>query len=416
VWRLVRGGLLRPVPARLAVAIVALAATAPVILARKTVRELDALNVPSALARPRREAPSARLESVVETPAGATLSGSASPSSAVFLFAGGRFVTSVPAANGRFRFDGVREPGPYRVGAMSLSTEAPLEAPVDAARPAPPIVSEPVPAAPPSAPVPPMTGAARPGPLPRGLAAPDLTRGPADRAEVVVSFDGGSSSHGTATILDALARRGIRTTIFVTGDFIRRYPDLVRRIAWDGHEVGNHTDTHSHLTTYAADGRQATRPGVDRAFLAGELARTARLYRETTGAEMAPLWRAPFGEHNAEIRRWAVEQGYWHVGWTGGRSGLDGMDWVTDPRSRSYRSADQLLSRLVNRVENGGIVLLHLGSDREEPVAGRIDILLDGLERRGFRFARATELLERQGYDAERLALFRSGAPAAAAR
>ena len=172
--------------------------------------------------------------------------------------------------------------------------------------------------------------------------------------------------------------------------------------------MGNHTDTHPHLTTYAADGRQTTRPGVDRAFVTGELARTARLYREATGRTMAPLWRAPFGEHNAEIRRWAAEAGYWHVGWTGGRSGLDGLDWVSDPRSRAYQPADRLLARLVAHAENGGIVLLHLGSDREEPVAARIGTLFDGLQSRGFRFAQASEFLARQGYDEARLAAFRS--------
>ena len=192
-----------------------------------------------------------------------------------------------------------------------------------------------------------------------------MTRGPSDRREVLVSFDAGSSDRGASEILDALAKRNIRTTIFVTGEFVRRYPEIARRIAADGHEVGNHTDTHPHLTTYASDGRQTTRLGVDRAFVAGELARTARLYRDATGQTMAPLWRAPFGEHNAEIRRWAAEQGYWHVGWTGGRTGLDGLDWITDPSARGYRSAERLLSRLVQHAENGGIVLLHLGSDRD---------------------------------------------------
>ena len=119
---------------------------------------------------------------------------------------------------------------------------------------------------------------------------------------------------------------------------------------------------------------------------------------------MAPIWRAPFGEHNPEIRRWAAEEGYWHVGWTGGRAGLDGLDWVTDPASHSYRSAEKVVEMLVERVENGGIVLLHLGSDRDVPVASRIPALLDGLTARGFRFARATEFLDREGLTVERLA------------
>ena len=253
-------------------------------------------------------------------------------------------------------------------------------------------------------------------PPPTGLLPVDLTRGPADRPDVLVSFDAGSSDRGATAILDALSARNIRTTIFLTGEFIRRYPEITRRIAADGHEVGNHTDTHPHLTTYASDGRQATRAGVDRAFLAGQLLRTARLYRDVTGRTMAPIWRAPFGEHNPEIRRWAAELGYWHVGWTGGRSGLDGLDWVTNPRSRAYQPADRLLARLVAHAENGGIVLLHLGSDREEPVAAHIGLLFDGLTARGFRFARASDFLAREGWDEARLASFRSPVPPASTR
>ena len=416
-WHRVRGQLARPVPARVAVLAVVLAASAPMILALRTVRDLDRLNGPAPLARTYRGS-RATLESIVETPKGTRLEGTAPEGTAVFLFAGGRFVATSPSEAGRFRFENVSAPGPFRVGALPLSEERPLAAgPPPAAAPA--VKPSPSARLAVPSPAPPRVAAAPVAPLPpprRGLGAPDLTRGPSDRADVLVSFDAGSSDRGAGVILDALSRRGIRTTIFLTGEFTRRYPEIARRIADDGHEVGNHTDTHPHLTTYAADGRQVTRLGVDRAFLAGELARTARLYREATNRTMAPLWRAPFGEHNPEIRRWAAEQGYWHVGWTGGRTGLDGMDWVTDPRSRSYQTAERLIARLVRRAENGGIVLLHLGSDRDEPVAGRIDALLDGLRGRGFRFARASEFLEREGFDAARLAAFRSPAAPGAAR
>jgi peptidoglycan/xylan/chitin deacetylase (PgdA/CDA1 family) len=412
VWRHVRGVLATPVPSRIAVAAVVLAAAAPVVLALRTVRELDGLNASSPLARPRREAPTARLDSIEETASGLRLEGTSTSGAAVFLFSGSRFVGAAPVENGRFVFDGIRDRGPFRVGAMPLSSPIAYAPPVPAPPPlAPAARALPTPRAEAVVSIP----AAPPAPAIRPVPAsvPDLTRGPSDRPDIVVSFDGGSSDRGASAILDALAARGIRTTIFLSGEFIRRYPDLARRIAADGHEVGNHTDTHPHLTTYGTDGRQATRLGVDRAFLVGELSRTARLYRDATGRTMAPIWRAPFGEHNAEIRRWAAEAGYWHVGWTGGRSGLDGLDWVSDPRSRAYQPADRLLARLVSHAENGGIVLLHLGSDREEPVAARIGALFDGLKSRGFRFARATDFLAREGYDEVKLAGFRApGAPA----
>jgi peptidoglycan/xylan/chitin deacetylase (PgdA/CDA1 family) len=388
LWGKVEQRLRRPVSSRLSVVLVLLAVCAPTLAALRAVSELDRLNTPSPLAPPRHP-PVARIESVEAHPGGARIEGSAPEGTAVFLFAGGQFVGAASARAGRFRFEAVQQPGPYHVGAMPLTLEPHVSLAAPSRASAPAVASSGT-----------TTRSDR-----AGVRIPDLVRGPLDRREILVSFDAGSSDRGAREILNALRQRRVRTTIFLTGDFIRRYPELTRRIASDGHEVGNHTETHPHLTTYAADGRQATRPGVDQAFLTGQLLRTARLYRETTQRAMAPLWRSPYGEQNAEIRRWAAQAGYWHVGWTGAE-GLDGLDWVSDTHSRAYRSAEQVVEHLVERAENGGIVLLHLGSDRQDPVAPKIPALLDGLARRGFRLALASEFLEREGMTAERLAAF----------
>lgn len=393
-WNRMREQFVRPVSSRLAVLVVILAVSAPTLAALRAVSELDRLNTQSPVPPPRR-APAVRIDSIEPAREGTRIEGTAPAGTAVFLFAGGEFAGAALAGDGRFRFQAVRQPGPYRVGALSLSLDAGGSAPSLG-------VSEETNPRPADSPA-----SAREAGETHGLVReriPDFVRGPRDRREIVLSFDGGSSDRGAREILAALRARHLKTTIFLTGEFIRRYPELTLQIAADGHEVGNHTDTHPHLTTYAQDGRQATRPGLDRASLTAELSRTARLYRETTGHEIAPLWRAPYGEQNAEVRRWAAEAGYWHVGWTGGRAGLDGLDWVSDPRSPSYRSAEHVIERLVEHAENGGIVLLHLGSDREDPVALKIPRLLDGLSRRGFRLALASEFLERDGFTDQRLA------------
>ena len=401
-WRgWLRTKLARPVPSAAAVMLVLLIAGAPTVAALRAVAELDRLSAPTSFsARPRPA--SARIETVTSGPEGSRIEGRASAGTAVFLFAGGQFVSAAFSDQGRFRFENVRASGPYRVGALFLSSESPLAPP-----PASPAAPSPAPAA---ELAPPHVSGPPPAPRDTEAAVPDFSRGPADRRDIVVSFDAGSSDRGAREILNTLRERGIRTTIFLTGQFIRQYPDLARRVALDGHEVGNHTDTHPHLTTFAQDGRQATRPGIDRAFLTGELERTARLYREATGREMAHLWRAPYGEQNGQLRRWALEAGYWHVGWTGGRAGLDGLDWVSDPESPRYRSAQGVVSRLIAHAENGGVILLHLGSDRSDPVAPRIPELLDGLTGRGFRLARASEMLDLVGMTPERLADLRRGA------
>jgi peptidoglycan/xylan/chitin deacetylase (PgdA/CDA1 family) len=418
--------LYRPIPSRLAVLGVLLACSAPGVLALRTVRELDRLNTPAPFT-PIRRGPSARIERVEAGTEGTRIDGTAPAGAAVFLFAGGQFAGTAIATDGAFRFEGVRSPGPYLVGTLPLAAPAvpaASEPASAAASPAPTAstdstastASTAAPAVPPAPRAPATTAATDTARPLDGVRVPDLSRGPRDRREVLLSFDAGSSDRGAREILAALRDKGIQTTIFLTGDFIRRNPDLTRRIAGDGHEVGNHTDTHPHLTTYARDGRQATRPGVDRWFLVAELGRTARAYEETTGQKMAPLWRAPFGEHNEEIRRWAAEAGYWHVGWTGGRAGLDGLDWVSDPRSKAYRTSDRVVESLVERAENGGIILLHLGSDRDDPVALRIPKLIEGLSSRGFHFARASEFLAREGMTDERLAALRSRTAPAAPR
>ncbi|HYB54089.1 MAG TPA: polysaccharide deacetylase family protein, partial [Thermoanaerobaculia bacterium] len=298
-WRPIFERLARPVPPRLALAAVGLGVIAPMLLALRTVGELDRLSQqpwsPS-LRRP----PAARIEAVALDTAGARIEGSASPGGAVFLFGPGGFLRSAPVESGRFRFDGVRDTGPFRVGILPLSPEASPPAPVATApaREPEPAVSRsataPVREASPSPPralpreiptpvrlaalpreiptpvrIPPLSPrmpASSPREAPSDFV-PDFTRGPTDRPELVVSFDAGSSDRGARQILDALRERGIRTTLFVTGEFVRRNPEVARRIAQDGHEVGNHTDTHPHLTTYGQDGRQTTRPGVDRAFV-----------------------------------------------------------------------------------------------------------------------------------------------------
>ena len=409
---LIVGRLERPVPARLAVAVVLAASIAPGLLALRAVSQLDRLNAPAPFA-PARRPPLARVERVVPGPEGVSIEGSAPAGAAVFLFAGDRFAGTAYAGDGTFRFERVAAPGPYRVGVLPLAAAPPGPGPT-AADVSPGPAGDAAGAVPAAASAAAMDAVA-PEPSPERRIArlpwvPDVSRGPRDRPEVLVSFDAGSSDRGAREILSALRERRLRTTIFLTGVFIRRYPDLARQIAADGHEVGNHTDTHPHLTTYAANGRQATRPGVDRAFLAAELDRTARAYEETTGRKIAPFWRAPFGEQNDEIRRWAAESGYWHVGWTGGRAGLDGLDWISDEKSPGYRTSDRVVSSLVERAENGGIVLLHLGSDREDPVASRIPRLFEGLSNRGFRFVRASEFLAREGLTDERLAAFAASA------
>lgn len=244
----------------------------------------------------------------------------------------------------------------------------------------------------------------------------DIKRGDINMAKICLSFDSGENADAAPLILDILKEKQVRTTIFLTGEFIRRNPNIVKRIVEEGHEVGNHTDTHPHLTTRSEGGRLVKcLPGVDREFLHRELKKAEEAFYHLTGKHMSHYWRAPYGETNLEIRKWAEELGYIHVSWTCGRDwedGLDSLDWVTDPSSGRYHTAEQIRNQIINFGQgtefgaNGGIVLMHFSTYRphQDKVYLQLPEIIAGLRAKGYEIVPISQLLEGKGIDSNRWA------------
>ncbi len=221
-----------------------------------------------------------------------------------------------------------------------------------------------------------------------------LARGPRTGRSLVLSFDGGSSAEVAVEILDTLKSRRVRTTLFLTGAFIKRFPELVKRMARDGHELGNHTLSHPHFAPAGKRDPRWTREKVQRELLEADQALYALL-----GRPMDPYWRAPYGEQTAEIRKWAEEIGYRHVGWS---EGADTLDWATAADRKLYRSGAAILDRLSRRLEkdgNGMIVLMHLGSARpeEDRPARSLGTFMDRAAKGGWRFVPVGAYLKEMG-------------------
>ena len=257
------------------------------------------------------------------------------------------------------------------------------------------------------------SGLTDPAPVWPGMGeALNLTRGPGGHKRLLLSFDGGSSAEVATEVLDLLKARGIHTTLFLTGAFIQRFPALVRRMAADGHELGNHTMNHPHFAPGMKRDPKWTRERVQRELLEADAALVRLL-----GRPMDPCWRAPYGEHTAEIRKWAEELGYRHVGWS---EGADTLDWATAKDRRLYRSGEAIVQRLHQRLGRDGdglIVLMHLGSGRlagDRPTDG-LGAFMDRAHKEGWTFVSAGVFLKDLGKPAwdprQRLALV-NGAPA----
>ena len=215
-------------------------------------------------------------------------------------------------------------------------------------------------------------------------------------ARLALTFDGAASANGTADLLELLSELELEVTMFVTGEFIDRHPAIVRQAALAGHEFGNHTYSHPHLTSYASNRRHDLLPAVSRESLHRELERTEEAFRRATGRAMAPLWRAPYGEENRQLRAWAMELGYLHCRWSSLQgASLDSLDWVEDEHSSLYVDSGRLIERLLAfpRLE-GGIVLMHLSTNRRVPPWTDLPRFADEVRHRGVQIGTVSALLE----------------------
>ncbi|MGP8321941.1 MAG: polysaccharide deacetylase family protein [Methanosarcinaceae archaeon] len=231
----------------------------------------------------------------------------------------------------------------------------------------------------------------------------DWTHGNINRNNIALTFDGDYLDNAAEPILDILKSKNVKCSFFLTGRFITKYPETVKRFIKDGHEIGNHTWRHPHLTTYAQNRQHNTCQAITRKYLHQQLEMTARVFRELTGIEMARLWRAPYGEHNRQIRLWAAELGYRQIGWTTGtnwRDSMDTMDWVADKNSNTYLTAGEIAQKILSFGNgrtggaNGAIVLMHLGTNRTDDFPyEKLPDIIDGLRQQGYKLVTVTELI-----------------------
>lgn len=224
-----------------------------------------------------------------------------------------------------------------------------------------------------------------------------ILRGNSDRKKLAITFDAGAEDSNTREILKILKQHQLNCTLFLTGKFMERNPDLVKEMIEAGHEIANHTYNHPHLTSYEQDFQHQLLPHITRDFVHQQLMRTDSIFFSISGEHLKPYWRAPFGEYNNQILTWAAETGYLHIHWTGS---FDTHDWVTDESSKLYRSPDEIYTDIMAIDEkhpqglNGVIMLMHLTSNRDEDhVYEILPKLIETVRDRGYALGKITDLL-----------------------
>ncbi|MDR3592711.1 MAG: polysaccharide deacetylase family protein [Negativicutes bacterium] len=153
---------------------------------------------------------------------------------------------------------------------------------------------------------------------------------------VALTFDDGPYPPYTGQILDILKEYRVPATFFVLGQNAEKYPDLVRRVVAEGHQIGNHTYTHLDLLK------------ADRPTIADQVDRTSKIIAGITG-QTPRVVRPPHGFRDAVVIDIMAERGLKVVEWS-----VSSRDW-TNP------GVDEIVSRTLGKVQNGSVILLHDG-------------------------------------------------------
>jgi peptidoglycan/xylan/chitin deacetylase (PgdA/CDA1 family) len=192
--------------------------------------------------------------------------------------------------------------------------------------------------------------------------------GPVDCREVkcvALTFDGGPSEP-TPRLLDLLKKEKVHATFFLQGKgHTAKYPETVRRMAAEGHEIANHTWTHKNLTELDEDGIRAEIQPVQDGI------------EQITG-HRPTLMRPPEGRTNDKVSKVMKEMGLAQILWS-----------VT---AKDYRTTDSALirERVLSKTEQDGIILLH---ERYKGTIPAVPGILATLRERGYTVVTVSELL-----------------------
>lgn len=184
-----------------------------------------------------------------------------------------------------------------------------------------------------------------------------------------LTFDAGYENGYTEEILDALEKHDVSATFFLTGAYVDSAPELVRRMAEEGHTVGNHTWHHPDMSQIS-----------DMESFQEELSYVEEKYFEITGERMKKYYRPPRGIYSETNLKMAQELGYQTFFWS-----LAYVDWYDDDQPTREEAFDKLLGR----IHPGAVVLLHSTSATNAQI---LDELLTKWDEMGYEILPLAEL------------------------
>lgn len=172
-------------------------------------------------------------------------------------------------------------------------------------------------------------------------------------------------------ILDTLDKYNAKATFFIVGLWAEKYPDMVKLIDERGHTIANHGYSHAHMAQ------------IPEAKVIEEIERCTEVLEKITG-KRTDLFRAPYGEYNAETVKTAKKLGYYTIQWD-----VDSLDW------KKSMSKDDIFKRVTQRVNYGSIILFHNDTTHTAEI---LPSILEYLTNNGYECVSVSDLIFKEDY------------------
>lgn len=192
-----------------------------------------------------------------------------------------------------------------------------------------------------------------------------------DEKKVAITFDAAWGADKTEQILQTLIDHDVKATFFAVEFWTEKYPSLLKKLHDSGRvEIGTHSSTHPHMNS------------LTKSQMELELTSSVKAIEAVTGVKPT-LFRAPFGEYNNALLETAETQGLFTIQWD-----VDSLDW------KGVKS-EKMASRILSKVQNGSIVLMH--NDGEHTLEA-LPAIIEGIKNKGYSLVTVSELIYKDSF------------------
>lgn len=193
-----------------------------------------------------------------------------------------------------------------------------------------------------------------------------------EEKKISISFDAAWGAEDFDEIMKILDKHNVKTTFFMTGEWVEKYPECVKTLVEKGHDLGNHSASHPDMTKLSKEQQRE------------QIQKVHEAVKNLTGYEM-DLFRPPYGAYNNDVIRTCYELGYFPVQWN-----VDSLDWQD-------LSATEIINKVCNHkaLSNGSIILCHNGAKH---TAEALDEMLTNLKNQGYEIVPISELILRENF------------------